>query len=264
MASKKRTDGDGSIYQRHGAGCPSRSTVGTSPRASAPGSASTSPTGATASPSAARSPRSPRRPPTRKLAELKEQHAAGTLPVGRAPTVEQWLNVWLEQIAPNRVRPTTMQLYRSRVHNRLIPLLGSHRLDRLRPEHVEKAWAHLLGERGLSSGSVLVDHRILSRALTVALQRGLVRQNVATLIDAPSARTDAPGRAHPRGGRPHPDRRRRPEAQRGALVRRVLPRPATRGGARPALVRRRPRHRHPARAARPVPASRARDSSSAP
>jgi hypothetical protein len=37
---------------------------------------------------------------------------------------------------------------------------------------------------------VLEIHRILSRALKVAMQRGYVTRNVATLVDAPSASHD--------------------------------------------------------------------------
>lgn len=43
---------------------------------------------------------------------------------------------------------------------------------------------------GLAPGSVLQIHRILSRALKVAMQRGYVARNVATLVDAPSVGQD--------------------------------------------------------------------------
>jgi integrase len=64
--------------------------------------------------------------------------------------------------------------------------LGHHRLDRLQPEHVEAAW-RALADEGLSPATVLVHHRILSRALKVAMQRGRVARNVVTLVDAPTA-----------------------------------------------------------------------------
>jgi integrase len=72
-------------------------------------------------------------------------------------------------------------------HLNLLRLLGHHRLDRLQPEHVEAAWAQLSAE-GLAPATVLMNHRILSRALTVAMQRGRVARNVATLVDPPSVR----------------------------------------------------------------------------
>src|SRR3712207_770623 len=53
----------------------------------------------------------------------------------------------------------------------VIPRIGRHRLDRLRPEHLDQLYTALLDD-GYSPASVLRHHRILSRALTVAVQRG--------------------------------------------------------------------------------------------
>lgn len=126
----------------------------------------------------------------RKLRELREKIAAGQLPAGRVPTVGEWLTFWLDEIAANKVRPTTLRGYRTYVTRYLVPLLGRHRLDRLRPEHVEGAWRHMLEQgsrdgKPLSSTSAHQAHRILARALKVAQQRGYVQRNVATLVDAP-------------------------------------------------------------------------------
>jgi integrase len=103
----------------------------------------------------------------------------------RVPTVEEWLLFWLDNIAAARVRPSTLQGYRGYVINRIIPALGKHRLDRLQPEHLESFYRRCT-EAGLAPASVLQMHRIVSRALKVALQRGRVARNVATLVDAPS------------------------------------------------------------------------------
>lgn len=123
----------------------------------------------------------------RRVRELEEQRDAGVrLAGGRTMTVEQWLDHWLTAIAVRRLRPKTYENYSCNVRRHLVRLLGHHRLDRLQPEHVEAAWGQLSAE-GLSPATVLLNHRILSRALTVAMQRGRVARNVATLVDAPSA-----------------------------------------------------------------------------
>ena len=114
------------------------------------------------------------------------------LPVGtggRAPTVEAWLTHWLEHIAAAKVRPSTLEGYRSKVTTRILPTLGRHRLDRLQPEHVE-AWRDALLAEGLAPASVLQCHRVLSRAIKVAMQRGKVARNVCTLVDAPSVQRE--------------------------------------------------------------------------
>jgi integrase len=110
----------------------------------------------------------------RRVRELEEQRDAGIrLAGGRTMPVEQWLEHWLTAIAVRRLRPKTYENYSCNVRRHLVRLLGHHRLDRLQPEHVEAAWGQLSAE-GLAPATVLLNHRILSRALTLALQRGRV------------------------------------------------------------------------------------------
>jgi integrase len=104
---------------------------------------------------------------------------------GRSLTVAAWLDHWLENIAVRRVRPSTFRWYSTVVHRHLVPALGHHRLNRLQPEHVEALYRKLEAD-GLASATVLQVHRVLSRALKVAMQRGRIVRNVATLVDAPS------------------------------------------------------------------------------
>ena len=105
-------------------------------------------------------------------------------------TVAQWMETWLTTIAPRRIRRSTLEsTYVPKVCNRIIPGLGKHRLDRLTPEHIERFYTRLEAE-GLAPATVIQIHRILSRALKVALQRGYVARNVATLVDAPCASYD--------------------------------------------------------------------------
>jgi integrase len=97
------------------------------------------------------------------------------------------METWLTTIAPRRVRRSTIDTtYTSKVRKHIIPGLGGHRLDRLTPEHVERFYIRLEAD-GLAVATVLQIHRILSRALKVAVQRGHIARNVAQLLDAPSA-----------------------------------------------------------------------------
>jgi integrase len=134
----------------------------------------------------------------RKLEVLKEKVKAGELPSGRIPTVDEWMTYWLNQIAAKKVRPSTLRGYTTCVNRYIIPLLGDKRLDRLQPEHIANAWQYLVetGAPGatepkpLSSTTAHQCHRILSRALKVAYQRGHSTRNVATMIDAPQPREE--------------------------------------------------------------------------
>jgi len=122
----------------------------------------------------------------RKMRDLATKRDAGTVPTaGRQPTVADWLAYFVDIIAARKVRPRTLQSYRWLVDTHLVPRLGHHRLDRLQPEHVETAYTHML-DSGLAPATVLHAHRVLSRALKVALQRGRVARNVCTLVEAPT------------------------------------------------------------------------------
>ena len=94
---------------------------------------------------------------------------------------------WLDVIAARRVRPRTLDRYRGIVDRQLVPALGHIRLDRLQPEHVEALYADLEAQ-GLAPATVLQVHRVLSRALKVAMQRGRVARNVCALVDAAPVR----------------------------------------------------------------------------
>lgn len=125
----------------------------------------------------------------RKLAALKAQvDATGGVAVD-AYTVETWMTHWLEEIAPRRVRPSTLTGYRSKVRNYIVPEIGRHRLAKLTPQHV-RTMDKTLAERGLSAATRLQTHAILSRALTVAHREGYVARNVAELVDPPALKRD--------------------------------------------------------------------------
>lgn len=56
-------------------------------------------------------------------------------------TVEQWLRRWLAGKAD--LRPSTRNSYAAIIDNHLVPALGEHRLDRLRPSHIREAMADI-------------------------------------------------------------------------------------------------------------------------
>ena len=110
-----------------------------------------------------------------------------TSTAGRGPTVGQWLTHWLEHIAARKVRPRTLESYQSTVRLHISPGIGAQPLAKLQPEQVEALYGQMLAG-GLSPATLLRAHRVLSRALKVAMQRGKVARNVCTLVDPPAAR----------------------------------------------------------------------------
>jgi integrase len=125
----------------------------------------------------------------KRMKEVEKLRDSGTAAAaGASPKVSAWMKHWLDTIAIRRVRPSTLVRYRQLVDNQIDPHIGHHRLDRLQPEHVEAMYAELGDE--LAPSTVGQVHRVLSRALKVAVQRGRVGRNVCTLVDAPSIDRD--------------------------------------------------------------------------
>jgi len=121
----------------------------------------------------------------KKVKALEEKRDAGmTSAAGRPMTVEEWLTYWADNIASSRVRPRTLDSYRSMIRMHLVPHIGRRRLDQLMPEHLEQTYAAILAT-GLSPTTVLRIHRMLHRALKIAMQRDRVARNVATLVEPP-------------------------------------------------------------------------------
>jgi integrase len=123
---------------------------------------------------------------TRKVRELEGRRDAGkTSRAGRVPTVAQWMRTYLTDIAPLRVDQGTIDsTYRPKAERWIIPRLGKHRLDRLYPEHLYAFYASLRAD-GLAPNTIVQIHRILSRALTIAVRQERITRNPCTLIDAP-------------------------------------------------------------------------------
>lgn len=108
---------------------------------------------------------------------------------GRAWTVEKWLTHWVENIAANSVRRTTMVGYRSSVYNHLIPGIGAHRIDKLEPEHLETLYSRMQAPKpkgkGLSAGTAHLVHRTIRVALNEAVRRKHITSNPAAVAKPP-------------------------------------------------------------------------------
>jgi integrase len=111
-------------------------------------------------------------------------------PALSAPTVTEFLRFWLRDVVPMTVRPTTAASYATIVENRLIPALGSVRLCRLSPEHIQ---SHLAAERrcGRAASTIRQSLRILRIALERARAFGWVDDNAARRVATPRVERSA-------------------------------------------------------------------------
>lgn len=156
---------------------------------------------------------------TKKLADaqrrlmLRELEDHGSIP--ERITLAQWLDQWLADVeSAERLRPSTLAGYRSKVRLYVVPRIGHRRLADLRPDDLRGLYAGMRG-RGLSQSTVRQTHAIIRRALVVAVREGHLRSNPAALMDGPVVRRERRPLAlsvedalrlvqHVRGGRDEP------------------------------------------------------------
>ncbi len=105
-------------------------------------------------------------------------------------TVAEYLDRWEQDWAAINVSPKTLERYRELLRNHVRPNLGAIRLQKLRPVDLSELYAKLLRERpgasSLAPRTVGHVHRVLHKALVVAVEWGLIQQNPAVLTKAPS------------------------------------------------------------------------------
>ncbi|MEU5040879.1 tyrosine-type recombinase/integrase [Streptomyces griseorubiginosus] len=108
---------------------------------------------------------------------------------GKPWTVKMWLTHWIDTIAPLAVNENTMVGYGVAVRKHLIPALGAHRLDKLRPEHIERFYGNMQAD-GRKAGTIHQIHRTLRTSLNEAVRRGHLGRNPVQLAKAPRVREE--------------------------------------------------------------------------
>jgi integrase len=120
------------------------------------------------------------------IRRLLEAQRRGQLVTTGTMTVGEWFAMYLDQVAKPTLRPRTFDLYSVGVSRHILPAIGRHRLDKLRPAHLVGLYNAKAAE-GLSGASVRHIHAVIRRALNVAVRWQLIAVNPAALVDAPKA-----------------------------------------------------------------------------
>lgn len=126
-----------------------------------------------------------------RLVTARAAHQSGTLICKAPPTLSQFANIWLDEIA---VRPSTRDNYRQKLESHLVAELGGVRIDKLTPARLDDFFRAELRARGshlhqsapvrhpLSAQSVAHLRTVLHTVLAQAVREGY-------LVTNPVART---------------------------------------------------------------------------
>lgn len=167
MAGKRRQRGDGSCYQLPDGRWRAQIDLGTV-------------NGKRMRPTATRQTQREARAALREMIRERDQGV-----VTDSTTLDQWLDYWLDVVAPARVREATLPGYRSKLKSYIRPALGRRRLRDLTPEHFEAVYVGMRKD-GLSEATIRQTHAIVRRALEVATQRQKIPRNPCSHIELPT------------------------------------------------------------------------------
>ena len=123
-------------------------------------------------------------------AAIKETQSLDQTKVGKY-TVGEWMEVWFEDYAKIKVRPSSHQTYRGYIDNHINPNIGDIPLEKLTSLDLQKLYKKLLTKgrvdrleakeqpKGLSAKTVRNIHQILSSALKLAQEQRIILTNPA-------------------------------------------------------------------------------------
>lgn len=104
-------------------------------------------------------------------------------------TVGQWLNVWFENCAKIKVRPSSHKTYRGYIDNHIKPSIGKIPLGKLSSLDLQKLYKKLLSggrveriefksqPKGLSAKTVRNINQVISSAMNFAIEQKLISAN---------------------------------------------------------------------------------------
>ncbi|GGJ74603.1 tyrosine-type recombinase/integrase [Glutamicibacter ardleyensis] len=119
----------------------------------------------------------------------------GTITLTQSPRLIEWLDHYLNVIAPNSIKERTINAHRSKVDNYIRGhRLAGKRLDKITPSDIDVLYQDARGSRKranksskvtdpLSPSTIQGLHRILRRALNVAVNRGVLVRNPVLRVE---------------------------------------------------------------------------------
>lgn len=131
----------------------------------------------------------------KKLREILRQIDTNTYVDPGNMTVGEFLRRWLTDYCEVSLRKTTVDGYRIIIEKHLIPDLGSIKLSRLKPLHIQDYYSRAIKSgradgkgKELSATTVLHHHRLLHRAFETAVRWQLLGRNICDAVDPPRAK----------------------------------------------------------------------------
>ncbi len=104
--------------------------------------------------------------------------------IGTSTTFEQLCIQWLA-LAENDLSPTTLRRYENLLSKRILPALGSRRVNSIRTVDLDRLYLGLSNDVGLAPATVRQAHAVIRRAFRQAVRWGWIATNPATNATPP-------------------------------------------------------------------------------
>ncbi|MDO6629183.1 tyrosine-type recombinase/integrase [Bacillus thuringiensis] len=99
---------------------------------------------------------------------------------------KDYLHDWLED-KKITIKDSTFKTYSWLVEKYIIPYLGEYQISQLGPNDIQKFYSLLIGKNELSRENIQKIHSLINNSLSKAERWGMIKRNVASLVDRPKA-----------------------------------------------------------------------------
>lgn len=122
------------------------------------------------------------------LRKMVDEVNQGVDPARGVVTVTDWLTEWCRDIAPRRIKPNTLDTYRSCIKNNITPHIGSKPIGSLQPRDIRAMHTKITAKKSTRTGQIAFN--ILSKALDDAVNERLITANPCGRMDRPESRSE--------------------------------------------------------------------------
>lgn len=124
------------------------------------------------------------------ITSLRQQYACGQQASADRMTVADLFRDWLRAL-PSTLSAATRRSYRTAAATHILPAIGGHRLQQLRPQHCEALFASL-ATKGYRTSTIKLVRTVLSMALNAAVRWEILGRNPAALAAVPRGQQAKP------------------------------------------------------------------------
>ena len=117
--------------------------------------------------------------------KFEEQVRNGIVLDGRKITLKEFSDRWLDEYAPQKLQPTTVEKYKAELDEKILPVLGHYKLSVLRPPILNSVFRSMTKNcsridgrpRGYYRGTIKKTQDVLSSVLRTATDWELIEKN---------------------------------------------------------------------------------------